>query len=182
MPAPERIVGERLVVRSASLHRGSARRLVHLLKYRGVVAAATVLARSMAPLVDDGAVLVPVPRLGWRVLRYGVDPALELATTLGRLTGTQVVAALRAPIWGRSRAGRSHGFAPTFRVRRRVEERVILIDDVVTTGTTLRSAARALPAVRGAITATAAPSRRPLSYPATPEGDGRSGRSPTTHR
>src|SRR5690606_24094138 len=104
-PAPERPVPGVGVVRSAFRHEGPARHLVHRLKYRGVVLAGAVLAEAMVPLVPEDAVIVPVVRVGWRRVRYGVDPALELSVRLGRLTGRPVARVLTGPWWGRARAG-----------------------------------------------------------------------------
>lgn len=148
------------LVRSAHVHAGPARVLVHQLKYRGIAAAAGILAESMVPLVPDGVALVPVPRVTWRLIRYGVDPARELAAELARRTGSKLVSPLRGPLWGRPRAGREHGFAPRFRVVRPVSPLpLLLVDDVVTTGTTLAAAAGLLPGVVGAVTASAAAGR-----------------------
>lgn len=144
------------LVRSAFLHEGVARVLVHHLKYRGVVAAATILAGHLGPLVDRPAVLVPVPRLRWRQYRYGVDPAVELAHALGRSTGLPVERRLAAPWFGPARAGGAHGWAPEFRARPPVvrSSPVLLVDDVVTTGATLAAASRQINDVVGAVTAT----------------------------
>lgn len=143
------------MVRAAFRHGGAARMLVHHLKYRGVVAAGRMLAEAMSAHVPRGTVLVPVTRVRWRRLRYGVDPALELAREVARLADMPLVPVLAAPLWGRARAGRAHGFAPSFRIRHELGGvPVTLIDDVVTTGSTLIAAARVIPGVAGAVTAT----------------------------
>lgn len=159
-PAAERFVPGVGTVRSAHLHSGPARTLVHHLKYRGIAAAAEILASAMAPLVPDGVRLMPVPRVTWRLIRYGVDPARELALALARQTGVGVDFRLRPPLWGRPRAGGEHGFAPRFRLAAPASgEPLLLVDDVVTTGATLAAAAALLVDVAGAITATAAAGR-----------------------
>lgn len=155
-PAPERFVAGVGTIQAAYAHEGVARRLVHYLKYRGVVAAGRVLAQAMAEHIPVGVTLVAVPRVAWRRLRYGVDPARELASSLGHITGLPVAEALASPLWGRARAGGRHGFAPRFRPRDEVPSGPVwLVDDVVTTGTTLTAAASGLPRVVGAVTATA---------------------------
>lgn len=161
-PAAHQYVEGVGVVAAAYRHEGPARLLVHHLKYRGIVRAGTVLAGEMSRHVEDDVTLVPVPRLTWRLLRYGIDPAVELAERLGRLTGRPVERALGAPLFGKVRAGRTHGSAPRFRLQRAVDGPVLLIDDVATTGATLRAAAKLLPSVRGAVTATSSmgPRRR----------------------
>jgi predicted amidophosphoribosyltransferase len=158
-PGGERRLSEGLLVRSAFVHEQTARRLVHALKYRGLVAAAEVLAVAMAPLLDPGTrVLVPVPRTISRRWRYGVDSGLELAEAVGRRTGLPVVRALRAGWWHRARAAprdaiRGH---PRFRPVVFAGPGAMLIDDVLTTGATLTAARRTLQCCSGALTATAA--------------------------
>lgn len=156
VPAPERYVG-RLLVRSAFRHEGAARRLVHRLKYEAVWGVAERLAEVMRPLLpEDATVLVPVPRVAVRRHRYGVDPAAALARALGRTTGLAVSAALRPPVWVHRRAGRqgSSRGTPSYARRAHVVAGAVLVDDVVTSGTTLRAAAVHIGS-RHAVTATA---------------------------
>lgn len=150
-------MGAGLPVWSAYRHSGPARRLVHDLKYRSVVAVAEVLAAAMAPLLPPATVvLVPVPRVVVRRVMIGIDPGLELARALGRRGGVPVVSALRPPLWRPGQAGKGRGGRrPTAFARHRRVEGAVLIDDVVTTGATLTAAAEVLAGgVVGAVTAT----------------------------
>ena len=156
---PDRLIGGQLRTRAAFLHTGPARGLVHNLKYRGIEPAGLLLAEAMAPLLPRGVALVPLPRVDWRLLRYGIAPALLLATHLSRLTGLPVIDLLTAPPVGidQARRSRNQRRAPMFSLRRPPPPvPLVLIDDVVTTGGTLTSARGALgEAVTQAVTATA---------------------------
>lgn len=148
------------VVRSAFDHSGAARILVHRLKYEGVVGAADLIVdRGLSSLVPEWATaLVPVPRVVWRRARYGVDPALVLATALSRRCGVPLLRALGPALIGSPHAGRSRHrrSAPMQRLVARCPDGVVLVDDVVTTGSTLESSAATIgPQVRMAITGTA---------------------------
>jgi len=128
-------------------HSATGRMLVHRLKYHGLSSAADILSAAMAPLVpSNAAVLVPVPRATVRRVTYGVDPAKELARRVGRILDLPVVAALRPPLWWPRHAGRTlaQRAAPVFSIRRPVAGQVVLVDDVITSGETLRGAAAAL--------------------------------------
>ena len=142
--APEISVGDGLVGVAGYVHEGTARRLVHALKYRAVTAAAAPLADAMADRVPRTTVaLVPIPRARARTFRYGVDPAALLADAVGRRTGLPVVRALSARWWWRRHAGRARderglvAFAPT---GASVPDGAALVDDVLTTGATARAA------------------------------------------
>ena len=146
-----------LLVRSAFLHQGAARALVHHLKYGGPVAACQLLATAMAGLLPPGAAtLVPVPRVLVRTWRYGVDPAGLLAVALSRRTGLPVAGAIWRPWWWAPRAGPAHAVRgqPRFRGRTPLPPGPVLIDDVLTTGSTLSAAHRAVPRAVAAVTAT----------------------------
>ena len=141
-------------------HLGTARRLVHVLKYRGVTAAAAPLADAMVEVLPPGvAALVPVPRARVRAIRYGVDPSLVLARGVSERTGIPVVHALGAPLWWRRHASRNreHRGTVQFHRHRSVVPGSALVDDVLTTGATMlaaHSALQGLPTL--VLTATAA--------------------------
>ena len=146
---PDMVLGNGLLVVGGFVHEGPARRLVHSLKYRGVVAAAAPLAAAMVRrLPDSASMLVPVPRAWWRAMRYGVDPTAVLSAVVGRRSGLPVVQALAAPMWWRRHAGKRRvERAPVrFRQLSAVDAGAVLVDDVVTTGATVSAAARALEA------------------------------------
>lgn len=133
---------------------------MHDLKYRGIVGRAAALAPAMAAnLPPDAGALVPVPRSAVRRLQLGIDPGLELAREVGRISGLPVTQSLARPLWRASHAGKGRqGRSPVqFQAQTRTPGGAVIVDDVVTTGATLEAAARALGAeVIGSITATGA--------------------------
>lgn len=147
-----------VLVRAAFAHEGPARLLIHRLKYEASPRAAGVLAGFLADLVPgDATAVVPVPRAVARRWRYGVDPARELAAALGARIGVPVVTALAPSVWWARRAGdpsRGRG-SPRFRAVCPVPQDAVLVDDVITTGTTLAAAGASVGVMR-AITVTSA--------------------------
>ena len=136
-----------MTVHAAFAHRGAAVQLVHNLKYRRSKAAGTFLATAMAERLPEGVdVLVPIPRVLVRRIGHGIDQTGVLAASLSKLTGIPVSNALNAPLWHRRLAGTPNRgrVASRFSNVGSISGRILLIDDVCTTGSTIVSAARAL--------------------------------------
>lgn len=157
--ARPRVLDSGMTVASAMVHRGAARRLVLRVKYQGCRESAEVLAVMMAPLLPAGArALAPIPRIHLRRVRYQSDPALLLANALSRRVRLPVLRALGPRLWGAGNAGRRRS-ARIVRFRRRWSPPpgLVLVDDVITTGITLETAAATLgeSRIRAAVTATA---------------------------
>lgn len=134
------------------------RELVHALKYRGILALAPALGRRLADRCDgDWDLLVPVPLHPDRLALRGFNHALEIARPVARRLGMTLAAdAFERQRPGRSQAGldareRARNLRGAFRLRREVGGlRVLLVDDVMTTGATLRELSREL-AAAGAV-------------------------------
>ena len=147
-PAPEVSIGSGLIGVAGFVHEGTARRLVHALKYRAVFAAAEPLADAMAERIPGSATaLVPVPRAIFRAFRHGIDPAAVLAAGVARRTGLPIIDAIRPRWWWRRHAGRNRderSAIPFVSTESFVPKNAALVDDVLTTGATARAAAAAL--------------------------------------
>jgi predicted amidophosphoribosyltransferase len=156
--APDTATPEGLVVRAAFVHEGTARQLVTKLKYQGVDRIAGFFAEALLERVPSLAQsLVPIPRVFVRRVKYGVDPTFSIAKALARLTGLPIVGALNAPLWAPRSAGRAldHRQNKQFWPRNPAQH-WLLVDDVVTSGSTLWATAGALSGTGyGAVTATA---------------------------
>lgn len=143
-PARDRILAGGIPVVAAFEHDGAARRLIHHLKYRGVAAVAELAAEVLAPRLPR-APLLPVPRVWSRRLKYGIDPAREIALALGRRLQVPTLSLLVPPVHSRRRAGRDHSRpVRPFRTRSTLRSPVIIVDDVVTTGGTVLAAVEAV--------------------------------------
>ncbi|MGN0773339.1 MAG: ComF family protein [Candidatus Ventricola sp.] len=138
-------------VHAAFPYEGQARTLIHRLKYESVRAASVPLARQMAFLPSgEEEIIVPVPTDKRRRRKRGFNQATLLAEHIGRELGMEVCTALervdsRRPQTGLSAAQRRTNLAGCMVSGGAVSgKRVLLVDDVYTTGATAQEAARAL--------------------------------------
>jgi ComF family protein len=134
-------------------YEGTARRLVGALKARGATRATTVMATEIATRAPPGLLrgtLVPVPAHPTRRRRAGLNQAAWLAGALGRAVGLPVADPLlrsrgSSAQVGLARAERLANPRHSIRSRRPPPDgRLVLVDDVYTTGATLDACAHAL--------------------------------------
>ncbi|GGS34012.1 hypothetical protein Snoj_61690 [Streptomyces nojiriensis] len=173
------------VVRAAAVYEGAVRSLLLAHKERGALPLAGVLGAALAAAVLAGGrggagaagaagdvALVPVPSARRQVRARGHDPARRIAlAAAGRLRRAGVPARV-APVLGLRRAvadqaglgarQRRENVAGALAVRRDGRRltagaaRIVLVDDLITTGATLAEAARAVRAA-GLVAAAAGP-------------------------
>ncbi len=151
--------------RAAVLYDEHSRGLVLKLKHAdrtdlGALFAAWI-ARAARDLLADADAVAPVPLHPWRLLARRYNQAAEIARPLAGMTGLDylpdvVVRKRRTPSQGgKSGAGRRRNMAGAFAAPRsawpRIEgRRLVLIDDVLTTGATAEACARVLKAAGAA--------------------------------
>lgn len=145
------------LVVSAFRHEGVARRCLQRLKYGGARRLANPLARAALPAFDDllavsgPAILVPVPVHVSRARERGYNQALLLAGALGAARQLPVVELLTRP----RATQRQHALDRTARLanlrsafaasaRRAQPGRVIVVDDILTSGATMEACASVL--------------------------------------
>lgn len=152
LAAPPRIARTRAAVVYDEIPRGVALKL----KYGRKVALSRTMARYMAPLLGElpeGSLIAPVPLHRRRLWQRGFNQAAFVAAEISKATGVPAEQRLlervksTPPLKGMSLAQRRKTVAGAFRVRGGTELRgrtVVLVDDVLTTGSTAESCAKAL--------------------------------------
>ena len=143
-------------IRSAVAYDEISRSIAIRLKYGRKVALARTMSRYMHPLVGDlpgETIMVPVPLHRRRLWSRGFNQSATVARQLSRRTGIPVaVDALERvrptpPLKGLNIRQRRRTVAGAFRVNPKAELRgrtVVLVDDVLTTGSTANACARVL--------------------------------------
>jgi ComF family protein len=136
-------------------YEGTLRELIHLFKYGRIRTLARPLGERLAsaiPWDQRFDLIVPVPLHWRRRFQRGFNQAALLAASVARRYSTPVVAAVRrrrstAPQAGLSNSKRRANVAGAFLVRRPqvvAGRRILLVDDVMTTGATASACAAAL--------------------------------------
>ncbi|WP_246333151.1 ComF family protein [Aureimonas mangrovi] len=145
--------------RAAVIHHDLAARLVSALKYSDRTELAVLMSRWMLragmELLADAEAIVPVPLHRGRLFRRRFNQAAELSRAIAKASGVpyrplalQRVKATRTQVGLGAEARRRNvrgAFAVQPERRGEIEgRRVLLVDDVFTTGSTIASASRAL--------------------------------------
>lgn len=151
---------------------GAARALISALKFHGAVGLADTMAAQVVAAAPPGwlagAVLVPVPLHRARQRRRGFNQAGAIAAALAMRTGLAASGGLVRSGRGTTQVGRGRAEralaidgAVAVRAGAALPERVMLVDDVTTTGATLAACA-------GALRAAGVRSVRATAYARTP--------------
>lgn len=151
--------------RAACLYDETSRDPILKLKHADRLDLAPMLARWLSraarDLIDEADAIAPAPLHPFRLIRRRYNQAAEIARPLARMTGTPYLpdALVRrrdtATQAGKSGSGRRRNVAAAFEVpaarRKQVDGlRILLVDDVLTTGATAEGCARALKAAGAA--------------------------------
>lgn len=173
-PAPRRRALETdLAVTAALTFEGVPARIVRAFKEDGRTTLArplgAALAAALADVAPGGAVVVPVPASRAALRRRGYA-AVDLLVRRAGVRSRRLLVPGRAAgdQRGLGRDDRARNVAGTLRARPAAGLRVVVVDDVVTTGATLREAARVLRAAGAEVVGAAALASTPRRHEADP--------------
>lgn len=176
-------------IRSAGVYDGSLRHMVHALKYRKRRMIAPLLARRIrddcGDALEGADAVVPIPLHWMRLMERGFNQADDIAMELGLPVWRALRRRRHGPPQASLPAHRRHGNASGAYALSRLESlrairgrprllnaKVVLVDDVVTTGATLEACAKVLLAAEvervTAVTAARAVAARQLQPPLAP--------------
>lgn len=136
---------------SLAAHTGAIREAIHALKYEAIKDVALPLAEQLGPrIVWSFDTIVPVPLHAARLQERGYNQAQVLAEALGKVLHCSVTPhMLQRKKFTTSQVGlnaeeRQANVKDAFSVQGEAVPRVLLVDDVRTTGATLTACAKAL--------------------------------------
>ena len=137
----------------ATLYTGTALQLVHQLKFNRATAASAIIATHIFTHIrlPEHAVITHAPTATSRRRQRGYDQAQCIARQLAKLSGLPYVSLLaragQKRQLGKTRAERMHQQREIYRPRQAVliqNKTIVLVDDVITTGSTLQASAATL--------------------------------------
>lgn len=145
-------------IAAATLYNDASRKLVLSLKHGGRISLAPMMAGLMAarlPFLDDDWIVTPVPLHRWRIWRRGYNQSAELARMICRTTNARLVVDVlerrkaTPSLGGLGKKARRRALSGAIAVRPGRAAlvrgaRIVLVDDVLTSGATSDACVRSL--------------------------------------